>query len=197
MILGIASPVGGREDSQILLLRLRMWLAHLTGGAIGGAAMGCLVWILASPIRTFPPRLVGVILFAAAGLVFAVWDLAKFHLPFSGQQVPARWASAHGAVQGYAMYGIYLGTGLLTFVPVGATYVLFSGLALITSFGTAAIAGALFGVARTGLIGPAALAADSISRLLFRSRLSHAVFPRVSAASSIVIVAVVAAHLLD
>jgi hypothetical protein len=184
MILGIASPGGGRNDVGDRGGRVRMWLAHLAGGLFGGGSAATLVWILASPVRTLPPHAATVSAFAGAVAFFTAWDLIKFRLPFRGRQVPATWKSAYGATRSYGMYGAFLGAGLLTYVSVGATYVLYCGLALMSDLTTAAAAGAIYGVARAGLVGPAALSVETSSKLLYRSKYSQPALSIVSAFAS-------------
>src|ERR671939_1825409 len=122
MIFGIASPGGGRSESSVAL-RIGMWLAHVVGGAGGGILAATLVWLLAAPLRTFPPEAALAALFVAWTVIFVAWDLMKFTLPISGNQVPARWIATYGPIRSYAMYGVHLGAGLATYVPVGLTSV--------------------------------------------------------------------------
>jgi hypothetical protein len=125
------------------------------------------------PVRTLPPDVVVFVLFIGLAAFFIVWDLRKFDLPFQGRQVPATWIARYGAVRSYALYGAFLGAGVITFVPIGAIYVTFGAVALLVGIGSATIAGALYGVARAALVGPAAFVADASSRFLFRSQAAH------------------------
>lgn len=194
MIFGIASPGGGRSESTVAL-RIGMWLAHVVGGAGGGVLAATLVWLLAAPLRTFPPEAALATLFVAWTAIFVVWDLRKFDLPIAGKQVPAGWIATYGPIRSYAMYGLQLGAGLATHVPVGLTYVVFAALALSPSILVAASAGVAFGVARTSVAGPGALVAEPISRLLYRSRRAQWASARLSAIASIAVLALATGRL--
>lgn len=189
MILGIASPGGGRSDSSAAGIRVRMWVSHVCGGLLGGATTAAGVWLLATPIRTLMPRNVSLVVFVCIAIFAIAWDTKRFRPQRHGRQVPAKWIATHGAVRGYAMYGAVLGSGLLTYIPVGATYVVFAGVALLAGLPSAIVAGAAFGAARAGLVGPAALAAATTSKLLYRSRASQLVLPRLSALGSAALLA--------
>lgn len=81
--------------------------------------------------------------------------------------------------------GELLGAGFLTFIPMGATYVLFAVIASWANVTAAVAAGAAFGATRAGAVGPAALAAEASSRVLYRSRFAHIGWPKLSAVASL------------
>jgi hypothetical protein len=147
--------------------------------------MAGLAWILLTPLRTFLPRAALVVLFAAVAVVSLLIDLRLLRRPLRGSQVPQTWVRRYGFVRGFALYGLFLGSGLLTHVPHAATYTLFAGLCLFLPPWSAVVAGALFGLGRTAIVGPAALAADPASKLLYRSRASNIILPPVSALLSV------------
>jgi hypothetical protein len=182
MILGITSLGQGSGQVQ---MRARMWVAHMAGGAVGGAAMAAATWLLLTPIRTLVPTGGVVGLFLLLVVIALLIDLRVLHSPFGGHQVPQTWARRYGLLRSFMLYGLLLGSGLLTHVNYAVTLLVFSAASLFTSFGTAVLVGVAFGLGRTALVGPAALQAERSSRILYRSGAAQRVWPAASALLSV------------
>jgi hypothetical protein len=178
MILGITSLGQGSSQVQI---RAEMWAAHMAGGAVGGAAMGAATWLLLTPVRTLVPTGGVVGLFLLLVVIAVLIDLGVLRSPFGGHQVPQTWARRYGLPRSFALYGLLLGSGLLTHVNYAVTLLVFAATSLFTSFGTAVLVGVAFGLGRTAVVGPAALQAERSSRILYRSGAAQRVWPAASA----------------
>jgi hypothetical protein len=178
MILGITSL--GQGSSQ-LQTRAGMWVAHMAGGAVGGAAMGAATWLLLTPVRTLVPTEGVVGLFLLLVVIALLIDLGVLRSPFGGHQVPQTWTRRYGLLRSFMLYGLLLGSGLLTHVNYAVTLLVFSATSLFTSFGTAVLVGVAFGLGRTAVVGPAALQAERSSRILYRSGAAQRVWPVASA----------------
>ena len=189
MILGIAASVGGGRE------KLSMTATHLTGGAVGGAAAALLAWTLATPIRSSAPDVLVAALALGWALLAIAADLKRIRLPRRNCQVPQKWYRRYGPTRGYFYYGAALGAGLITYIPYGITYVVFGAAAVASSPLGAAAVGAAFGIGRTALIGPAALAAERASVWLFRGPFSHRVLPKLSIVLVLLLAAAVASDL--
>jgi hypothetical protein len=185
MIFGIASLGKGRSKSEArrkFPARLAAWLAHVSGGVLGGAVSGLGTWLLAAPIRTLAPSeiLVALTLFLCAAGVSIDLRLTRPAKP--GCQVPSTWLIELGPVRSYSAYGFRLGAGLLTHIPYSAIAFVFVAAALnIRSLGQVLLVGATFGVARTFIIGPASLAPATSSLVLYRSAQARRAAPLFSA----------------
>lgn len=146
MIQGISSLVKGPSKID----GPRTWVLHVLGGAGGGAAAVSLVWLSATPLRTFlPPGVSKIIALGLIGL-FIASDLNVIDLPRPLRQVPKSWYARFGVMRSYVLYGAALGMGLATFVPYAVVYALYA-MALTTSFGTALEIGAVFGASRAAM----------------------------------------------
>jgi hypothetical protein len=150
--------------------------------------MGALVWLALTPIRTVVPRAGLLALLTVVATLCALVDFGVLRRPATGRQVPATWLRRYGPVRSYGLYGIVLGAGLLTHVPHALTYLTFAALGLLLPAHLAVLVGALFGIARSFVIGPAAPKAELASKLLFRSRGSQLIWPKVSAVVSLAVV---------
>jgi len=160
MIHGITSLGQGRSQLHI---RAGAWMLHVLGGASGGAAIGGSAWLLLTPFRTLLPNgTVPLVVALIAGAAIAL-ELRPGTLPNNRSQVPVRWLRRFGPLRSYLLYGGVLGIGVATHVPYTATYVVIGGLALTLSLSQALVAGALFGAARSALVGPMSLLASRVS----------------------------------
>lgn len=163
MVLAIASPVRG--GSKLLLAG-----SHVVGSTLGGVVVALLLWILLAPARTLAPPAAAA-LFVAVALVAVATDLGAGRVRFrKGRLIPSTWwVTARPGLRA-GLYGAWLGAGLLTFVPVALTYVVFAlGAATVSGFLAVAI-GAAFGAARGGMTALAGLSGpDRVSRILYRS----------------------------
>lgn len=188
MIFGIASLGEGRSQSEgrsKCLEPLAAWLAHVSGGVLGGTLSALGTWLLAAPIRTLAPSdaLLALTLFLCA--VSVAIDLRLTRPAKPGCQVPSTWLIKLGPVRSYAAYGFRLGAGLLTHIPYSAISFVFVAAALnIRSLGQVLLIGATFGVARTFIIGPASLAPAASSLVLYRSAQARRALPLLSAVTA-------------
>lgn len=190
MIQGIASP-GGGGTLQGTGTRAAMWLAHLIGGALGGSLIAIVAWVLLTPIRTLLPAPSAAVVVVGIGFLSALIDLRIISRPLHGRQVPSVWYRRYGPVRAYWMFGFFLGGGLTAHVPHAATYSAFAAMSMLTSLPQAIIVGVTFGVARTLVIGPAALLPGMSARVLYTSRSSRWAIPKLSAGLSGLLIVVV------
>lgn len=151
MINGIASLVQGEHSKAVAG---RVVLLHAAGGALGGATMAGLCWLILTPVRTIFPEAVGLGLIVVVAIVAALADFGVLLLRRQNRQVPQRWFSTYGVEKAYGLYGLWLGAGLATNVAYALEYVIFIGAAVLLPFLPALAAGAIFGLGRTALAGP-------------------------------------------
>lgn len=145
----------------------------------GGTAMATILWVAATPLRTLiAGHATRALLIAVLGAC-VLFDLGLARLPESKRQVPQEWLRRYGPTKSFAAYGAVLGAGLLTPVPSAVVYAVFVLCGFAKLLVTAVVAGAIFGAARAGVVGLAALQPSLSSRVLFRSALSQNVLPRI------------------
>jgi hypothetical protein len=183
MALGLSSL--GEGATGIARRRLVTGGAHCVGGAVGGGS--------ATPFRTIAP--VGASLVLASVGVGALWyDCFANSAARVGRQVPSTWPAHYGYVRAFARYGAMLGAGLLTYVPYGAAFCLFTAAALAPSLSAAVAGGAIFGVSRAALTLAASLRPARCSVLLYRSSAAQTYWRAISVATTVAAVAVVLAQ---
>jgi hypothetical protein len=86
------------------------------------------------------------------------------------RQVAATLTRRLGHGRAFLAYGVLLGSGLATVVPVGIALGVFAAIGLFAEpLWIGGLAGVLFGLARTGMAGLGSLAAERVSRIAFRS----------------------------
>ena len=151
MINGISSLVQGAH-SRVAVARVTG--LHALGGVLGGALMAGLCWLALTPVRTILPTVVGVGVIVVVAILAALADLRVVSLQRQNRQVPQRWFKVYGIERAYAMYGLWLGAGLATNVSFAVEYVVFIGAAVLLPLAPALVAGAIFGLIRTGAVGP-------------------------------------------
>jgi hypothetical protein len=151
MVLGIA---GLGEARSLFRVGGRMAAAHAMCGAVGGALVVAALWLLVTPLRTLPPAWARAALVAGIAIACAAADLGLLELPRQRRQVPQRWYRRYGAVRSYGLYGLWLGGALGTNITYMCEVALFAGAALTLPLPLAALAGAVFGLARAAPIGP-------------------------------------------
>jgi hypothetical protein len=118
--------------------------------------MAAIVWILLTPLRTMAPDGVLVTMIVGLAIVIVLAEFDRVSLPRQAWQVPRPWYARYGPTRAYAMYGFWLGAGLATNVTYAVEYLVFVGAGLMMPLGPALLAGALFGLGRTVLVGPVA-----------------------------------------
>lgn len=143
---------------------------HVVGGVAGGAITGGVAWLILSPLRTlFPPEVsVGIVI--AAAVAATLVDARVIHVKSTGSQVPPVWLTRYGPQRSYGMYGFMFGVAFATIRTYAVIYAVFLAMGLLGTFPTAAAGGALFGLGRTAIIGPASLRATLVSKVLYRGR---------------------------
>jgi hypothetical protein len=132
----------------------RITVLHTLGGIVGGASMAGLCWLALTPVRTILPTVVGIGAVVVVATVAALADLRVLNLQRQNRQVPQRWFKVYGVERAYAMYGLWLGAGLATNVSFAVEYLVFIGAAVLLPLPAALVAGAIFGLIRTGAAGP-------------------------------------------
>jgi hypothetical protein len=131
-------------------------LAVFTSGLVaGGSASGLMLWLLSGLTQPLPPATGACAALACAALgVLRDAGVVRLPLPQNARQVPAdllRHRTVRGLVLGAFRFGAELGTGVRTYVPASAPYVV--ALALLLTHpgpGASLAAGAGFGLGRAG-----------------------------------------------
>ncbi len=194
MIQGISAPVGDAS-----FIRVRLAIAHVAGGAVGGLVGGVIAWFAVVPLRTMVPEAI-VLAAVASGAVAgaAMIDLgAGRRLRRRGTQVPQTWRARLGEGWAFFAYGATLGAGLVSYVPYAVTYVGFAVAALTLPLGLAVLVTAAFGAARASAVAVAALSPHRASIVLYRSSSASATFSMLSAASCLAVAALMTGNLLS
>lgn len=130
----------GRGDSR---RRWRAALAHLFGSLVGGGVLGAVIGAVGHAAGAARWRL-GIV---AAAALLALWRSRHGNTGVN-RQVPRRWARALAPTPLYMAWGALLGAAVTTIVPYSGTWLLLAGEAVAASVTWAAVAGAIFGVAR-------------------------------------------------
>lgn len=193
MVLGIASLVEGRLGETN---RTAVWSAHLAGAALGGFATAAGAWVVATPLRTFVPASGLTLLLLAVVALALLMDLKLLRIPSAGRQVPSWWTKRFGYRRSFFFFGFLLGAGVWTRVHYALVYVWLAAASVVRSPASAALLGLAFGLSRAILVGPAALAPDLSSRILYRSPQSARWWPRLSLSAGLVVGAALASSLL-
>lgn len=131
-----------------------MGVTHGLAGALGGAAVSLLLWLLLTPVRTLLPLGFNVVLAVALAVTMALADLELIGLPRQARQVPQSWYQTYGPYRSHALYGLSLGAALGTNVTYAVEYAVFLAPALLLPLPGALVGGLAFGFARTALVGP-------------------------------------------
>jgi hypothetical protein len=147
MVSGIASL--GKGGSRATLI----WASHVVGSLLGGAISALGFWLICTPMRTLLPAASVPLLFAASCIAAILFDLHVLESPIRRGQVPSKWVVEHGPMAGYLLYGVFLGSGFLTSVIVGLTFVVFIAAGLVMPLSGALIVGSLFALGRSFAVG--------------------------------------------
>lgn len=185
MILGISALV--RERGAVGVGAASM---HVFGGAVGGLVMGFLLWLAATPLRTFsPPPARNVLAITIVGL--AVWKDIHFRTRGHGKQVPSRWLARFGPHLGFLLYGAVFGAAFFSHVPYGIVLpVLLVPSILYHDPVLAVTVAGMFGAARALLVAVGSVAPDATSRILYRGTNPRLFHQASSAAALLFLVAV-------
>jgi hypothetical protein len=167
MILGLTA-LG--EGSMPLRTRLETALMHMLGAAVGGTFTASLLWLAATPIRTLLPTAVSVGIVILVAIVAIAIDLRLVPGASRGKQVPSPWLGRYGPQRAYALYGLKFGAAFGTLRPFAVIYPTFAALALLVSLPTAVLCGAVFGIGRTAIVGPASFKSVWTSKALYHGR---------------------------
>lgn len=128
--------------------------AHAVGGTLGGAGMVVALWVVATPVRTLAPEELPVALLVALAVAAALADAGRIALPRQPRQVPQAWMRNYGPARAYALYGFWLGAGLITNISYMAEVVVLAAAALLLPFPEAVLVGGIFGLGRTAPVTP-------------------------------------------
>lgn len=124
-------------------------IAYGACAALSAAGFGALLGMGGRALRQLPieggAAALPVIIFLAVlhelGVVRIPWPQRRWQVPSSWRFIEPRWIPS-------ALYGLLLGPGILTYIPVATYYVLVTMAILITDPGRAAAVFALFAVAQ-------------------------------------------------
>jgi hypothetical protein len=151
MVLGIA---GLGEATSLRRKRGAVGAVHAASGALGGAAMTASLWLALTPLRTLLPGAVPTAVLACVATAAALADVRVIDLPRQRRQVPQIWFRSHGPFRSYALYGLWLGAGLITNITYMVELVVLVAAALLLPAPDALLVGAVFGLGRTAPVGP-------------------------------------------
>jgi hypothetical protein len=140
MAVGLGFP--GRGGTWF---RVQSTTLHLLGSALGGAAAGIVLALIGGAASLNEHRVITV----GTATVLALFFSLRRRPPKLGLQVqvPRTWRYTMLPQVRYVLWGILLGSGIATLIPYPIYLVLFSA-ELTVGVPVAAVAGALFGVAR-------------------------------------------------
>ncbi|MBT2211156.1 hypothetical protein [Actinomadura sp. NEAU-AAG7] len=155
-----------RQDAVLAVFTLGL----LLGGTVSGLALWSLSG-LASPLP--PPARTPVILAVAAAGVARELGVLSLPLPQNARQIPQEVLRVH-LWRGVLQFGFELGTGVRTYVPSSAPYVLALALLLARAPLTAAVlTGAAFGAGRALSAALTYLARDPARAAAVAARIPH------------------------
>lgn len=149
MILGIAF-LG--QERRPFASKLKVWLSHSLGGAIGGAVTALCVWILMTPFRTLVPQR-ALLAGSAAFFLYLAYLGATGRRLWNAGLVPQTWPHDYGESLGWTLLGGALGSGLVSHAATPLTYGAFFVPTLLLPAPTAMAVGMLYGFTRTFLLG--------------------------------------------
>jgi hypothetical protein len=125
--------------------------SYLGGTAIGASTTALAAWLASGFVEPLPAPVRAGLLVAAALVAWAVKaDVVRgrLRLPENRRQIPFE-VFGRGVVRGAWRFGFEMGTGVRTYVPTAAPYVLLAGLVLARpTLGHALLAAVGFGLGR-------------------------------------------------
>lgn len=155
-MVGTISPVVYRDTN----LRQRGWLIAVSiytlGSVIGGSFVGIVLGSLGAVLflslrwaQTLFPLILGIVAIA--------YSLHELHLvtlphPQRKQQVPSYWRLQFHPYVTAGLFGVLLGTGITTFIPISTFYILGLAIALYGSPVVGLLIFSIYGVARASLL---------------------------------------------
>lgn len=184
MVSGLISPGGGdtqRDSSDSSAAAA----AHVLAATVAGAATVSIAWFFGGLLRAAMPLEARVGLVGVAFVWAIAIDAGVVRMPGGQGQVPQGWWSRHGPVKSYLLYGLALGTGVGTKVNYAFTYAALVGLALLVPLAVAALAGGLYGFARSGTSVLALAAPRRGIKCLYLGRFAPRAWAGVSVAASL------------
>lgn len=118
MVLVLASAVR-RSSTRRVLLDV---IVHSIGLVIGSVFIGMLLGLVGSSLRPLSADPLLMIVAGAAAITYGLVDVGVFQVPALGRrwQVPRAWMGHYSFILTYWMYGVLLGVGFLTLVPVAS-----------------------------------------------------------------------------
>lgn len=126
-------------------------LSYLAGTVSGAFLSALSLWVLSGFLQPLPAVVRVTLLCLSAAFVWLVKDGplgARWHLPETRRQIPAD-VFVGGLARGAYLFGFEMGTGVRTYSPSVAPYLLALGLLLAhPTLGVALLAGIGFGVGR-------------------------------------------------
>jgi hypothetical protein len=131
-----------------------LW-AHVVGSAIGGAALGGTLGVIGANISALVTsggwKPTALLMAALLNALLALRELGLYRLslPESHWQVPRTWRQTMPISLAAFLYGLLLGTGILTRVGSGLFYSFAVLIVLLGAPGTGMVLGVLYGLARS------------------------------------------------
>jgi hypothetical protein len=182
MILGLTALGEGRMPLRI---RLETALTHVLGAMAGGALMALGVWLAATPLRTLAPTEVSIGVVVLVAVVAVGIDLRVIPGAGRGKQVPSPWLKRYGPQRAYALYGLKFGAAFSTLRPFAVVYPVVAAVGLLVSLPMALVCGAVFGIGRTAIVGPASFKSVWTSQALYHGRFTRQVWTATSVVLSL------------
>lgn len=195
MVSGLISS-GGGDTNTVPQSRLRMVVAHVLGGTLGGAGAFAAVWLGLAFIRAVVPNAgrFGVVAVIALWAVLA--DLGRVPYPRFRGQVPQRWYRIYGPSRSYGLYGAVLGGGFATRVNHAFTWVVVAFAGLLLAFPEAVAVGAAYGAARATTVAPGAVFPRAASRILYSGRATRRSWAAVAVVAGLALASVAGAMMV-
>jgi hypothetical protein len=153
-MLSSITPLGERgRHNRWWLTAVAFIIGSVAGGALMGAVLGAVGWLVRSAVsgtdRSHGPVPLALLAAVAAVGLLADLKVAGLRVPTMRRQVDEQWLTTYrGWVYGVG-YGFQLGLGVVTIVTSAATWVTLAVAGLSGSWSAGLVVGAVFGVARS------------------------------------------------
>lgn len=167
-MVGTIAPVGYRDmpfgKLHWLLSALFYTLGATVGGGLTGASLAYLSGLALNPFilnESHIPSITGLL---AVFYALHEMDIASLPHPQRRKQVPSKWRHRFHPYLTTCLYGLMLGTGLLTYIPTASYFILVFAAAVSGSPATGALILSVYGAARALLLWPSSLVVTNVER---------------------------------
>lgn len=169
-MVGTIVPMGHGERKQRMLVVGLHGVGTILGGALTGSILGLVGEQLRRASHLPPPAFIATALLLA--LLYSMRESRLVHIPAPNthRQVPSRWRRLYPAGPVSLAYGLLLGVGFLTSVPVMTFYVANAWVLLFGTPTTGGILGGIFGLGRWLPILVVGLKASSSSQAYYLTK---------------------------